>query len=152
MAEELKLQRTREQWSKSDPKFMAKQSPAAIMYALQDAKRDIEALHRYAEKMSAQLPSHGGAAVGVVLTEEQMGIGYDRRTGPVLWFGGYPKGGYRLYTHPADQVAEGVVVSRELLRFLLGESELNGVAFGDPKPPLGKFWWRTELRPLLAKP
>jgi hypothetical protein len=50
--------------------------------------------------------------VGVVLTEEQMGIGYDRRIGPVLWFGGYPKGGTKLYAHPADQVAEGLVVSQ----------------------------------------
>ena len=67
------------------------------------------------EAMRAQLPSQGGEAVGVVLTEEQMGIGYDRRTGPVLWFGGYPKGGSRLYTHPADQVAEPDAELVELL-------------------------------------
>ena len=53
MSEELKLERTREQWAISDPKVMAKQSPAAIMYALQDAKRDIEALHRALEKARA---------------------------------------------------------------------------------------------------
>jgi hypothetical protein len=52
---------------------------------------------------------------------------------------------------PAVEPAHSDVVSvpRELLRFLLGESELHGVAFGDARPPLGKFWWRTELRALL---
>jgi hypothetical protein len=46
--------------------------------------------------------------------------------------------------------SDDVQVPREWLRFLLGESDLHGVAFGDARPPLGKFWWRTELRALLA--
>lgn len=36
--------------------------------------------------------------IGKVLSEEEMGVGYDRRTGPVLWFG-TPKPGL-IYTHP----------------------------------------------------
>ena len=139
MAEELKLQRTREQWSKSDPKFMAKQSPAAIMYALQDAKRDIEALHRYAEKMSAQLPSHGGAAVEVVVKVWNAG-----GSGEFREFVGAQElpDGTKLYTHPADQVAEGVVVSRELLRKIC-ELDFMGI---DASQEV------SEVRALLAKP
>jgi hypothetical protein len=38
--------------------------------------------------------------VGYVFTEAEMGIGYDRRIGPVVWFGGYPAGGSKLYTLP----------------------------------------------------
>jgi hypothetical protein len=54
-------------------------------------------------------------------------------------------------TAPTDEPAHSdVKVPRELLRFLLGESELHGVAFGDARPPLGKFWWRTELRAMVA--
>jgi len=94
-------------------------------------------------------PSQGGKAVEVVVKVWNAG-----GSGEFREFVGAQElpDGTKLYTHPADQVAEGVVVSRELLRFLLGESELHGVAFGDPKPPLGKFWWRTELRALLTKP
>jgi hypothetical protein len=52
---------------------------------------------------------------------------------------------------PAVEPAHSdVSVPREVLRFLLGESDLHGVAFGDARPPLGKFWWRTELRALLG--
>lgn len=126
MAEELKLQRTREQWSKSDPKFMAKQSPAAIMYALQDAKRDIEALHRYAEKMSAQLPSQGGEAVAyrhtlhmdagqshsVVSESEHHPFGVRGEN----FDDAYSVTTEPLYTHPAGQVAKPDAELVELLR------------------------------------
>lgn len=60
MSEELKLQRTREQWARYEPKLMAQQSPAAIMYALQDAQRDIAALHRHADKLRAELSAIKG--------------------------------------------------------------------------------------------
>ena len=55
MSEELKLQRSREQWSGCDPRLMAQQSPAAIMYAIQDARLDIDALHRQADQLRAEL-------------------------------------------------------------------------------------------------
>ena len=41
----VKLQRTLDQWRNCDPKMMANaQSPAAIQFAIADAKRDISAL------------------------------------------------------------------------------------------------------------
>jgi hypothetical protein len=39
------LARTREQWEKCDPEAMSKMSQAAIFFALQDAKRDVLAMH-----------------------------------------------------------------------------------------------------------
>ncbi|MDG9858465.1 hypothetical protein N7403_31835 [Pseudomonas nitroreducens] len=42
-----KLSKTREQWEKVDPAFCAEHnSPAANMHLINDAKRDIEQLHR----------------------------------------------------------------------------------------------------------
>ncbi len=38
------MNRTVEQWAACDPDFMARQSEAAIMYALRDAKNDIAQL------------------------------------------------------------------------------------------------------------
>jgi hypothetical protein len=111
MDKELKLQRTRERWLKSDPKSMAQQSPAAVMYALQDAKSDIEALHRYAEKIRAQ-PSQGGEAVAwQVTTAGALPAVYVEYP---AWAVGDPTLMIKpLYTHPADKVADGV--TRELL-------------------------------------
>ncbi|WP_186182987.1 Lar family restriction alleviation protein [Burkholderia gladioli] len=40
----VKLERSIEQWRKCDPELMSRQSPAAIFYALEDAKHDILAL------------------------------------------------------------------------------------------------------------
>ncbi len=40
----VKLERSIEQWRKCDPELMSRQSPAAIFYALKDAKHDILAL------------------------------------------------------------------------------------------------------------
>lgn len=42
-----KLSRTREQWEKVDPQYCTEHnSPAANMHLINDAKRDIEQLHR----------------------------------------------------------------------------------------------------------
>ncbi len=50
----LKLNRSIETWEKCDPAAMAKQSEAAIMYALQDAREDILKLHAAINKAEAQ--------------------------------------------------------------------------------------------------
>ena len=44
-----------------------------------------------------------------------------------------------------------VLVDRELLLFLNGEAELDGMAFGE-HPPGKPFWWRKRLREALAQP
>lgn len=47
----------------------------------------------------------------------------------------------------------GVVrVPESFARFLIGETEIDGVAFGERHPKLtGMFWWRDQLRALLAQ-
>lgn len=61
-----------------------------------------------------------------------------------------PHGEHRLYTAPP--ATDGAVsMPMEFVRFLLGEGDLNGYSFGDMhQVRVGKFWWRTELRALLA--
>lgn len=52
----------------------------------------------------AQLHRQGGEAVGYVMTDAEY-LRTDGRAGRVLWFGELTPGA-KLYTHPADQVAE----------------------------------------------
>lgn len=50
----------------------------------------------------------------------------------------------------AKQPAEGVMVPRDLVTFLLGGSTLDGAWFGDPNPTgRGRLWWREKLRAAL---
>ena len=51
----MELNRTAEQWQKCDPKVMAKMSEAAIMYALDDARRDVLRMHAEIERLRAGL-------------------------------------------------------------------------------------------------
>lgn len=44
-------------------------------------------------------------------------------------------------------------MSREVMKFLLGEGPLDGVWFGEKHPTeKGSFWWRKYLRDELTKP
>jgi hypothetical protein len=68
----------------------------------------------------AQLPSQWGEAVAPVLDAPFGGILYLQVDGkPDSWVRINP---CKLYTHPADQVADGVVVSRELLVTLVKDA------------------------------
>jgi uncharacterized protein with PhoU and TrkA domain len=61
-----KLARTPDQWSKSAPELMAKQSEAALVYAFKDAKHDIAVLGRdltAAHKRIAELEQVSAAGV-----------------------------------------------------------------------------------------
>lgn len=65
----------------------------------------------------------------------------------------YPVG--TVLRMPAEQQSApervGVPVDLEFVRFLLGETEIEGVAFGEKHPDApGQFWWRTHLRALLS--
>lgn len=44
-----------------------------------------------------------------------------------------------------------VSVPVEVVRFLLGESSLENVHYGDPHPSGHKFWWRKHLRAATGK-
>lgn len=140
MSEELKLQRTRAQWSGCDPKLMAQQSPAAIMYALQDAKRDIDALHRHADKISAELAAlkagQGEAVAWVVEDDDGSQPRLARLKHPL------PPVGTKLYTAPP---ATGVIVDPDLLRRVL--SFMDSTNKNYPMP----YEMREELRSLLAQ-
>ena len=85
---------------------------------------------------SAQLPSQGGEAVAIVCGSQ------------VQWLPGAGKVPDRspLYTHPADQVAEGVVVSRELLERAAHWLEMHSSGGGSTE-----YFCAEELRALLAK-
>jgi hypothetical protein len=49
------MNRTLDQWAKCDPKLMATaQSPAAVQYALADAKADIATLARERDALAAE--------------------------------------------------------------------------------------------------
>jgi len=56
--------------------------------------------------------------VAKVLSEHEMGIGFDRRYGPVIWFNGYPPAG-NLYAAPVAKqvVIPDVRVSAEGIQF-----------------------------------
>jgi hypothetical protein len=82
----------------------------------------------------AQLPGQGGEAVGYVMTDAEY-LRTDGRGGRVLWFGELTPGA-KLYTHPADQVAE--------LRAML--ARVVDAEFG-----FGHWPSEAELRQLLAK-
>jgi hypothetical protein len=121
MAEELKLNFTRQQWACCEPKFM---SPAAVMHAMQRAKQDIESLHRYAETLSNKLLSQWGDAVAWQAGFIESGDALDAwetcskehhdlvKRCPNEWPGYEVRA---LYTHPADQVAEPGAVAVQLL-------------------------------------
>jgi hypothetical protein len=47
----MELNRTAEQWQKCDPRAMAIMSEAAIMYAFQDARRDVLQMHAEIERL-----------------------------------------------------------------------------------------------------
>lgn len=62
----------------------------------------------------------GQEPVGKVLSEEEMGIHYDRRMGPVVWFG-TPKPGF-IYAAPLAAEQPGTIpVRRELLKEVADE-------------------------------
>lgn len=90
------------------------------------------------EWFSAALRAQADARpVGKVLSEEEMGIGYDRRTGPVVWFG-TPKPGL-LYTAPPAESA-GVLSDEQVLAVAAALESArvfirNGVALGYIRMP-----------------
>lgn len=141
MSEELKLQRTREQWAKCEPKLMVQQSQAAVMYALQDAKRDIDALHRHADKLRAELAAlKAGQCEAVAIWDGDSDVGR-----PI----GYVKiaDGAELYTAPP---ATGVIVERELLELAVSipsresaQANTNGI--------LARGKAQAKIRALLAQ-
>lgn len=60
--------------------------------------------------------------------------------------------GFPVYRAAPPASADAVSVPIDFVRFLLGEADLNGYSFGDMhQVRVGKFWWRTELRALLAQ-
>lgn len=110
----------------------------------------LEAIERWNTR--AQLPSQGGEAVEPAcwqykVYEERRFYPTDPRCEPFwdrLGPDGIAHSAEPLYTHPADQVAEGVVVSRELLDSLLTVIDSNGYAADEVEVV-------DELRALLAK-
>jgi hypothetical protein len=51
----------------------------------------------------------------------------------------------------AAALERGVWVPEEMVKFLLGEGDLDGVWFGEEKPGvIGRFWWRKQLRNAAA--
>ncbi len=61
--------------------------------------------------------------IGKVLSEEEMGIGYDRKAGPVLWFG-QPGTGFIYAAPPAAQDVSGLC---ELIDDVCEWFELRGL-------------------------
>lgn len=152
MSEELKLQRSREQWSGCDPRLMAQQSPAAIMYALQDAKRDITALYRHADNLRAEL-SRIKAGQGEAVAWQFQGrdgawclFANEKHKELTIKDGTWPV--RALYTSPPSDPG-AVPVRRELLeRHLKKMSCHPGMLFTPVEGLLGTF---DELRALLAQ-
>jgi len=61
------MQRPIIQWVNCNPETMAfALSPAAIMYALQDARADIMALHSLAQRVAALNPDAGEIGAGML--------------------------------------------------------------------------------------
>lgn len=53
---------------------------------------------------------------------------------------------------PAGQVAAPKDDLQQVIAFLMGESELEGVSFGERHPTkAGAFWWRLNLRAAMHK-
>ncbi len=86
--------------------------------------------------------------VGKVLSDAEMGIGYDRKFGRVIWFGPLEPG--LLYRHPQRPVVLPERL-REVWLFLDGQAELNGCVFGEKPEGRHNFWWRKELRAVLEE-
>lgn len=86
--------------------------------------------------------------VGKVLSDAEMGIGYDRKFGRVIWFGPLEPG--LLYRHPQRPVVLPERL-REVWLFLNGQAELNGCVFGEKPEGRHNFWWRKELRAVLEE-
>jgi hypothetical protein len=77
----------------------------------------IDSLRR---KAVTPAPAQAGEVVGKVLSEEEMPIGFDRRSGPLIWFN-KPKPGYLYAALPAaPQAGEVVAPTDELLLKYLG--------------------------------
>ncbi|SDS24345.1 hypothetical protein SAMN05216198_1521 [Halopseudomonas litoralis] len=47
-------------------------------------------------------------------------------------------------------MSEYKLVPVELIKFLLGEGEFDGMEFGDRGPGQKSFWWRSRLREAIA--
>jgi rubredoxin len=60
-----------------------------------------------------------------------------------------PKLPQPLFTRPSGAVP---VELEQIIKFLLGEGELDGLQFGEyPSDKAGKFWWRKNLRAALEQ-
>lgn len=98
-----------------------------VIYALQRAQSRLEdearVLHE-AHDYSAEFPANDA---------EQIGKAIDL-----------------LRTHP--QPNAGVVTDQHpVIKFVLGEGELDGYWFGEDRPDRrGHYWWRTDLRAALS--
>ena len=72
MTNELKLERTLEQWAKSVPIAMSQMSEAAIMFAFTDAKKDIAALAAEITALEADAERYRLALVEIAAIEDKM--------------------------------------------------------------------------------
>jgi hypothetical protein len=76
----------------------------------------------------------------------------------VTWFDrdNMPRVGTKLFAAPvAAQLGQVAALGsdlRQVIAFLMGESELEGVSFGERHPTkAGAFWWRLNLRAAMHK-
>lgn len=75
MVDKTLLQRSRDQWEKCDPETMSRMSAAAIFHALNDAKRDVLAMHSACDLEAERLDW---------LIEKQAWIHFTKRDGSIL--------------------------------------------------------------------
>ena len=106
----------------------------------------VYALKQERDALRAQLPSQGGEAVGEVRP-----LSDGKQYAALYTMAGRHLVGEKLYTHPADQVADGltmVKVSRELLERVVKADASRGASAVD----LVDGWKAMQqLRALLAK-
>lgn len=114
----------------------------------------VYALKQERDALRAQLPSQGGEAIEVV-GWRRLDRPYELTAYPsvcAMWHGvGYPV--QAIYTHPADQVADGVVVPVQLLKIIEQSWRIPNGCPKSVSEEVGEIISNglAELRALLAK-